>query len=80
MREKEGGGYQADYKGGPPPRETMAVLPPGEDRSVAIAYPVGAMFGSIAIDDRTCAASVEFTDAAGNRWERDPRGALIARS
>lgn len=80
MREKEGGGYQAVSQGGPPPRETTAVLPPGEDRFVAIPAAVRAMFGSITIDDRTCAASVEFTDAAGNRWERDPRGALVPRS
>ena len=80
MREKEGGGYQAVSQGGPPPRETTAVLPPVEDRFVVIPEAVRAMFGSITIDDRTCAASVEFTDAAGNRWERDPRGALVPRS
>ncbi len=80
MREKEGGGYQAVSQGGPPPRETIAVLPPGEDRFVWIPADVQAMFGSIAIDDRNCAASIEFTDAAGNQWERDPRGALVPRS
>jgi hypothetical protein len=55
----------------------MAVLPSGEDGFVPIPENVRAMFGSIAIDDRTCAASIEFTDAARNRWERDPRGALV---
>lgn len=80
IRETEGGGYQAVSQGGPPPRETIGVLPPGEDRFVAIPQNVRAMFGSIIIDDRTCAASVEFTDAAGNRWERDPRGALVPRA
>ncbi len=28
--------------------------------------------------DESTSVSVEFTDAAGNRWERDPRGALRA--
>lgn len=27
-------------------------------------------------DDDTYAVSAEFADAAGNRWVRDPRGAL----
>ena len=36
------------------------------------------MFGEVT--DRTYVVSVEFTDAAGSRWERDPRGALNPRS
>jgi len=77
MREKDGGGYHAVSQGSPPPRETIGVLPPGEDRFVAIPENVRAMFGTITIDDTSSASSVEFTDAAGNRWERDPRGALV---
>ena len=32
------------------------------------------------VDNTVYVVSISFTDAAGNRWERDPRGALIPRS
>ena len=32
------------------------------------------------VSDSVYAVSIEFTDASGNRWERDPRGALVPRS
>ena len=32
------------------------------------------------VSDSVYAVSIEFTDAAGNRWERDPRGALVPRT
>jgi hypothetical protein len=35
------------------------------------------MFGQV--NDRTCVVSIEFTDAKGSHWERDPRGALVSR-
>lgn len=62
--------------GGPPPDETAPVVPPTADRFVPIPAKIVPMFGSIEISDRSCLVSFEFTDASGNRWERDPRGAL----
>jgi hypothetical protein len=52
------------------------VLPPGAELFVQIPQGVASMFGAIEISDRTCLAALEFVDAAGHRWERDPRGAL----
>jgi hypothetical protein len=34
------------------------------------------MSGQTKIDENSYVVSVELTDASGNRWERDPRGAL----
>jgi hypothetical protein len=79
LHETDGRGHVPVGQGGPP-RETTPVLPPGEDRFVPIPAKVEAMFGNIPVNDRTCTVSIEFTDAAGNRWERDPRGALVPRS
>jgi hypothetical protein len=72
------GGWDPVGQGGPPPDETICVFPPQTDRSVAVPEKVQAIFGEVT--DRTYVVSVEFTDAAGNSWERDPRGALIPRS
>jgi hypothetical protein len=66
--------------GGPPPDQTAPVLPPAAERRVDMPAYVRAMFGDKAVTDLTCVVSIEFTDAAGNRWERDPRGALNLRS
>jgi hypothetical protein len=48
------------------------------DRFVEIPEQVRDMIDQV--DDSIYVVSVEFTDAAGNRWERDPRGALVPRS
>jgi len=32
------------------------------------------------VSDDVYAVGIRFTDAAGNQWERDPRGALIPRT
>ena len=32
------------------------------------------------VSDSDYAVSIEFTDAAGNRWQRDAHGALVPRS
>jgi hypothetical protein len=57
------------------PVEKILIVPPEADRFVAIPRSV-----SHHADDSTCVVSIEFTDAAGQRWERDPRGALLPRS
>lgn len=78
---REGGpGWVPVGQGGPPPSETAPVLPPMTDLPVEIPQRVHDMFGRIPVSDRTCVVSFEFTDAAGNRWERDPRGALNPRA
>jgi hypothetical protein len=76
IHETDSGGRVPVGQGGPPPRETTPVLPPGEDDFIPVPAKVEAMFGNIPVNDRTCTVSIEFTDAAGNRWQRDPRGAL----
>ncbi len=65
--------------GGPPPHQALPVLAPETDRHIDMPDKVRAMFGVNPLSDRTCVVSVEFTDAAGNRWHRDPRGALNPR-
>lgn len=60
------------------PVERIRVLPPQSDRFVAIPRNVLSQMNDI--NDSTCVVSIEFTDAAGNHWERDPRGALNART
>ena len=57
--------------------EKIRVFPPQTDRFVMIPEQVRTMMDFI---DQTLVVSIEFTDAAGNCWERDPRGALIPRS
>jgi hypothetical protein len=61
-----------------PPDEIICVLPPHTDRVVPIPQDARRVLGQL--NDRTYVASIEFTDAAGNHWERDPRGALVPRS
>lgn len=73
-----GSGHVPVGQAGPPPRETTPVVPSGEDRFIPIpAIVQQTLFGTATANDRTCAVSIEFTDAAGNRWTRDPRGALV---
>lgn len=80
MRETDSGARTPVSQGGPPPRNTTALIAPGEDEFIPIPENVRAMFGSIPINAKNCAVSIEFIDAAENRWTRDPRGALLPRS
>jgi hypothetical protein len=54
--------------------EMLRVLPPGEQYHFFIPQEVRSQRSECNAD--VYAVSVTFTDAAGNRWERDPRGAL----
>jgi hypothetical protein len=80
IRQEDGGGWVPVAVGGLPPDQTALVFPAGAERFVPLPENVEAMFGNIPVSEATCVASVEFTDAAGNHWERDPRGALNPRS
>jgi hypothetical protein len=72
----EGGDWEPRMLGGPV--ERIRILPPGQDSFVTIPENV---WGQMAdIDYHNYVVSIEFTDAAGNHWERDPRGALNART
>jgi hypothetical protein len=72
-------GWKPILIGEPPPREeTICVFPPKHSRSVAVPDKIRALFSEFS--DRTCVASIEFTDAAEKHWERDARGELSLRS
>lgn len=71
-----GGDWTPAMRGGPV--EKIRVLPPLADHFVEIPKQVRNQIAEVS--DSIYVVSIEFTDAAGNRWERDPRGALIARS
>lgn len=73
-----GGNWVPVGQVGTPPDEIICVFPPQADRVVAIPEDVRKMFGELT--DRTYVVSIEFTDAAGNHWERDARGDLVPRS
>lgn len=60
-----------------PPDQIICVFRPESDRTVPAPEKVQEMFGQV--NDRTCVVSIEFTDAKGSHWERDPRGALVSR-
>jgi hypothetical protein len=60
-----------------PPDQIICVFRPKSDRTVAAPEKVQEMFGEV--NDRRCVVSIEFTDANGSHWERDPRGALVSR-
>lgn len=76
---RPGEGWEPVLLGDPPPREeTVCVFPPDSLRSVSVPETVRALLPELS--DRTCVVSIEFTDAAENEWERDPRGALVLRS
>jgi hypothetical protein len=60
-----------------PPDQIICVFRPESDRTVPAPEKVQEMFGQV--NDRTCVVSIEFTDANGSDWERDPRGALVSR-
>ena len=73
-----GGQWQPVMRGGPV--ERIRVLAPHSEGFILIPANVRSTFGSASINSSTCVVSIEFTDATGNRWERDPRGALNPRS
>ena len=58
--------------------EMVRVLPPMAERHVVIPEEVVRQMDQCS--DEVYAVSITFTDAAGNRWERDPRGALSPRT
>lgn len=60
-------------RGGPP--ERIRVIPPHSVRFVPIPEQIRTMIDKC--DDSVYVVSIEFGDAAGNSWVRDPRGALI---
>jgi len=71
-----GGDWEPQPRGGPV--EKIRLLPPRTDRFIKIPEQVRNQMSEVS--DSVYAVSIEFTDAAGNRWERDPRGALVPRS
>jgi multidrug efflux pump subunit AcrA (membrane-fusion protein) len=72
----QGGDWDPQMLGGPV--ERIRILPPQQDRFVTIPENVWSQMTDVSYNNHV--VSIEFTDAAGNRWERDPRGAFIARS
>lgn len=70
-----GGDWDPSMRGGPV--EKIRVMPPQKDRFVEIPPQVRNMINEC--NDSVYVVSIEFTDAAGSKWERDPRGALIPR-
>lgn len=54
--------------------EMIRVLPPRSERFLAIPETVRNQITEC--NDSVYAVSITFTDAAGNRWERDPKGVL----
>jgi len=60
-----------------PAERAIRVLPPESDRHVGANANIQDA-GSRGVAEYV--VSIEFTDAAGNHWERDPRGALNPRS
>jgi hypothetical protein len=74
MRKKPGEGWEAIDQERLPREETICVFPPHHDRHVAVPESIRAKFEEVT--DHTCVVSIEFNDAAGNHWERDPHGVL----
>lgn len=73
ISEQPGGqGWVASPHGSLP--QPIRILPPGSTRHFQI--PAQVRSQDPRCDDEVIAVSITFTDAAGNRWERDPRGAL----
>lgn len=59
------------------PDEAIPVLPPQSEGFVLMLEgDVSSVIENIDVSERSCVVGVEFTDSAGNRWERNPRGAL----
>jgi hypothetical protein len=76
IEEEPGGDWKPILRDGPV--ERLRLIPPQHDEFVEIPREIAQMVNDIA--DDMYAVSIEFTDAAGNKWERDPRGALLPRS
>jgi hypothetical protein len=53
--------------------ERIRLLPPRSDGFIPMSANVHSTFGNVSINAATCVVSIEFTDANGNQWERDPR-------
>jgi hypothetical protein len=68
------GDWESRMLGGPV--ERIRVLPPQDDRFVDMPKTVKDA-APPDLDGNNVVVSIEFTDAAGNKWERDPRGALL---
>jgi hypothetical protein len=66
--------WAAVIVGGPPERDR--VMPPRDQQFIPMPENIRTLSGQIEMTDNTYVVSIEFTDAANNRWERDPRGAL----
>ena len=71
-----GGDWDPQMLGGPV--EKIRVFPPHQDLFVPIPENVWSQMTDVSVNSHV--VSIEFTDAAGNYWERDPRGALVPRS
>jgi hypothetical protein len=65
--------WQPIFRGSPPNR--IRVIPPKYVSFVQIPDQTRNMIDRC--DDDTYVVSIEFTDAAGNLWKRDPRGTLL---
>ena len=64
--------WEPVMRGGPP--ERIRVLPPDSEKFAAIPESIRNMINEC--NDDVYAVSIEFIDAAGNRWERNARGSL----
>jgi hypothetical protein len=60
------------FRGSPVSR--VLVIPPGTQKFVGIPEDVWTTYHTVS--DDVYVVAIEFTDTAGNRWKRDPRGAL----
>ena len=81
IQRKPGEGWEPAGQEEVPRDEIICVFPPRTNRSVAVPEKVRAFLQEVThqeVTDRTCVVSITFTDAAEIRWERDPRGALVA--
>lgn len=76
IQEKPGGEWEPVLRGSPV--EKIRVIPPQSDRFYEIPEPVRNMINEVS--DSIYVVSIGFTDAAGNHWERDPRGTLVPRT
>ena len=72
----EGGDWDSRELGGPV--ERVRVVPPGADCFVMVPRNIRGHMGDIT--ESAYVVSIDFIDAAGNHWERDPRGALLSRT
>lgn len=73
VNEQFDGTWTAANRGGPV--ERVRVIPPEDERFVEMPEQIRAM--TTEVNDHVYVMSLEFTDAAGQRWVRDPHGALV---